>query len=106
MVANILPADPYPLTLGMGQKVKIQIIQNMVMLHIKLKGIMKCCNMVANILRADPPPTLGIGSVGQNSTFSEHDHVAYQNKKNQECSIMVANMLPTNPLPPPHRPWG
>ena len=33
--------------------------------------------MVANILPADPPPphnllTLGMGSVGQNSTFLEH----------------------------------
>ena len=37
LVANYLPADhpPYP---G-GQKVKIQLFQNMVMLHINLKGI-------------------------------------------------------------------
>ena len=43
--------------------------------------------MIANILHADPyplPMTLG---VGQNSTFSEHGHVAYQIKWNQECSI-------------------
>ena len=39
------------------------------------------------------PPTLGMGSVGQNSTFSEHGHVAYQIKENQECSNMVANNL-------------
>ena len=35
--------------------------------------------MVANILPIDTlPPTLGVGSKGQNSTFSEHDHVVYQ----------------------------
>ena len=26
------------------------------------------------------PPTLGMGSVGQNSTFSEHGHVGYEIK--------------------------
>ena len=46
---------PPPLTLGWSQKVKIHFFQNMVMLHIKLKGITKCSNMVANILPADPP---------------------------------------------------
>ena len=43
--------------------------------------------MVANFLPADPPPpppTLGMGSVGQTSTFSEHGHVAYPIKRNQE----------------------
>ena len=44
----------------------------MVMLHIKFKGITKCSNMVANNL---PPRGLG-----QNSTFSEQGHVAYQFK--------------------------
>ena len=40
------------------------------------------------------PETLGMGSVGQNSTFSEHGPVAYQIKDNQEYSNMVANILP------------
>ena len=35
--ANNLPAPPPPLTLG--QKAKIQLFQNDVMLHIQLKGI-------------------------------------------------------------------
>ena len=66
--------------------------------------------MVANILPADPSPphnlhTLGIGSVGQNSTFSEHGHVAYQ-IENNECSKMVVNILPADPHPLPHRPLG
>ena len=39
MVANILPADPSPTPYPRGQKVKIQVFQNNVMMHIKLKGI-------------------------------------------------------------------
>ena len=49
--------------------------------------------------------TLGWVSKGQNSTFSEHSHVAYQIKWNHECSIMVANTLPADPLPDPGG-WG
>ena len=81
--------------------------QDMIILHIKLKGITKCSNMVANILHADTPlpTTLGNGIKGQNLTFSEHGHVAYQIKGNHMCSNMVANILPADP-PPPHRPWG
>ena len=52
------------------------------MLHIKLKGITKCSNTAANILPADPlhPPTLGMGSIGQNLTFLVNSHVAYRIK--------------------------
>ena len=78
------------------------------MLHINLKRITKCSSMVANILPAEtyplpstpPPPTLQMGTVGQNSTFSEHSRVAYQLKENQECSNMVANIFPTESYPP------
>ena len=41
--------------------------------------------------------TLRMVSIGQNSTFSEHGHVAYQIKENQKCSNMVANILPAGP---------
>ena len=34
-----------------------------------------------------------MGSKVQNSTFSEHGHVAYQIKENHECSNMVPNNL-------------
>ena len=58
--------------------------------------------MVANIL---PPhtPALGMGSVGQNLTFSEHGNVAYEIKEShKKCSNKVANILPADlPLPPP-----
>ena len=37
-----------------------------------------------------PPSTLGLGQI---STFSEHGHVAYQIKGNDECSNMQANIL-------------
>ena len=43
MVANIFPADPPG---PWGQKVKIQLFENIVMLHIK--GNRECSNMVAN----------------------------------------------------------
>ena len=36
--------------------------------------------------------TLGLGSKGQNSTFSEYGHVAYQIKWNRECSNMQAHI--------------
>ena len=132
MVANILPADlptnPTPATLGVGsvgqnstfsehghvayQIQKNQKCSSMVANTMPkgLKGIMKCSNTVANILSADlypslqtPPPTLGMGSVGQNSTFSEHGHVGYQIKENHKCSNMVANILPTDTLTRPRR---
>ena len=54
---------------------------------------------VSKYLPADPPPpTLGMESVGQNSICSDYGHVAYQIKKNHECSDMVANIfcLPTS----------
>ena len=39
--------------------------------------------MLQHILPTDTQP-LGMGSIGQNSTFSEHGHVAYQIKWNHE----------------------
>ena len=53
-----LPGHAYtlPRPWGWGQKVKIQLFQNIVMLHIKIKENHECSNVVANILLADPPP--------------------------------------------------
>ena len=73
----------------------------------QIKGIGACNNMVANNLPVDPYPTQGVGSKGQNSTFSEYGHVAYQIKRNDTCSNMVANILPADPqLPPRYWGWG
>ena len=77
-------------TTTLGSNVKIQLFQN---------KVIKCSNMVANILPVDPYP-LGMGSKGQNSTFSEHNHGAYQIKCNHKCSNMIANILPADPAPP------
>ena len=48
-----------------------------------------------------PPSDPGVGSKGQNSTFSQHGHVAYQIKGNHECVKMVAIILPAGPHPTP-----
>ena len=45
------------------------------------------------------PPDPRVGVKRSNSTFSEHGHVAYQIKGNHDCSIIVANVLPADPLP-------
>ena len=49
--------DPW-VDLGGGVKGKIKLFQNMVLLYIKFKGMTGAatCNMVANIMPADPPP--------------------------------------------------
>ena len=44
--------------------------------------------------------TLGVGSIGKKSTFSEHGHVAYQIKENHKCSNVVEKNLPADPPPP------
>ena len=41
-----------------------------------------------------------MGSKAQNSTSSEHGHVAYQIKRNHKCSNMVGNNLPEDAPPP------
>ena len=97
MVTKILPVYPHAST--RPDPGNSQLFQ----LNIKLKGITKFNNMVANILPADtPPPTTTGGWVSkdQNSTFSEHDHVAYQIKGNHQFNNMVANILPTYPHAP------
>ena len=114
-----VPHDP----VGRGQKVKLQLFSEHDHAAYQIKLNHECSNMVANILPTDLPPPLrplgwgqnvptttnipptqGVGSKGQNSTFSEYSHVAFQIKWNDECSNMVANILPQPP--PPLRPLG
>ena len=44
-----------------------------------------------------PHPTLGMGSIGRNSTFSEHGYVAYQIRLQQHSTKIL-------PADPPHDP--
>ena len=57
--------------------------------------------MVATILSADPPPTHIhsplTGSIGQNSAFSEHGHVAYPIKWNHEMQQHGSNYFTCGP---------
>ena len=87
---------------GCGQKVKIQLFQNTVMLHITLKGITNATTwqQIFCPQTSTHPPTLGVTSKCQ--LFSEHGHVAYQIKGNHKCSNMVAKIFSrqTPPLRP------
>ena len=73
------------------------------MLHIKFKIITNAATRY-QIFCLHIPPALGMGSIGQNSTFSEHGRVAHQIKEIQECSNMVPNILPADAHPPPPDP--
>ena len=86
-----LPPRPW----GRVQKINIQLFSEYGHVAYQIKGRDACSIMVANILPAEPP-TLVVGSKGQNSTFSEHGHFAYHIKWNHECSNMVANILSTD----------
>ena len=44
-----------------------------------------------------PGWTKGVGSKSQNSSISEHGHVAYQIKRNHKCSNMGGNVLAADP---------
>ena len=72
------------------------------MLHIKLKRISNAATWKQYFARRPPPPTLGMGSIGQNSNFSEHGHVAYQIKGNHESQhgskYVARRPIPTHPL--------
>ena len=48
---------------------------------------------------AGRPPTQPSGSIVQNSTFSEHSHVADQIKKSHKWDNMVGNILAADPPP-------
>ena len=61
MVENILPLDTLPDPFGWGQKVKIQLFQNMVMLHIKLKGVTNAATCKYIFCPNTHPSSLGWG---------------------------------------------
>ena len=76
--------------LGGGAEAKMELLQNMIVVHIKLKRMAHEATW-QHIFYPYTPPS---GSKDQNSTFSEYVHVAYQIKENNECSNMVVNILP------------
>ena len=57
--------------------------------------------MVAKLLPADTSLTLLLGSKGQNETFSEHGHVAYQIKGNHKMQQHGSNTFARRHLPDP-----
>ena len=77
MVENILPADP-PHPDRQDEVNRSKFFQNMVMLHSKFKRITIAAERYTTFCLHTPLP--GSWSIGQNSTFSEQGHVAYQIK--------------------------
>ena len=102
MVANILPADPYPTTppptLGIKQLGQRSTFSEHGHVIYQITDNHKCRNMVANILPAViPDPGDWVNRLRFN--FSEYGHGAYQIKENHKYSNMVENILPAYPLP-------
>ena len=107
MVANILPEDhppptlPPPTTLGIGSTGQNSTFsEHGHVAYIKLNGITKCSNMVANIL--PPPPMPLTQSIGQKSTFSEHCHVTSRRMQQHGSKYFMC----TSPSPQDPRVWG
>ena len=97
MCASLSPTDP-----GDWVNRSNSTFSNMVMLYIRLKGITNAAAWYQVFCQhTPPPPTLRMGSMGQNSTFLEHGHVAYQIEGNHECSNIIANILPADAQPHP-----
>ena len=80
-----LGSDPLGELRGGGQKIKIQLFKNMVMLNFKLNVIKKMQHHGSKYFARRPPsPDPGVESKGQNSFFSKHGHVTYQIKGDHE----------------------
>ena len=96
MVANILPTDTPPPPRHLGRESRMQQHGSKYFApppypYSPPPQYFAC--------RPPPSPTMRMGSVGQNSTFSEHGHVAYQIKENHTCSNMAANIFPSRQCP-------
>ena len=66
MVANVVRSTP---SQPLGLKVKIQHFQNMIRLHIKLKGIADATTQGSKYFAQSPNPAPQPRGPGQNSTF-------------------------------------
>ena len=84
--------DIYNLVLITKQLKKVQLIENMVILHMELNGIAKAvtCKYFGHRFPCRGP-------CGQKSTCSEHGRVAYQIKWTHKCSSTLANILSADP---------
>ena len=98
MVPNILPAHPIPSpqTLGMGSVCQIQLLQDIVMLHIKLKGTTKYSNMIVIILPADTHLTLG----SKFNLFKTWSCGISDLRKSQNIATCYQIFCPQTPHPP------
>ena len=105
MVANILPTDTPPPPRPFGRESRMKQHGSKYFAPYPYSPPSPTLGM-GSVGQNSTSPTLGMGSVGQNSTFSEQCHVAYL-KENQTAATchMVANILPTD-TPPPPRPFG
>ena len=77
----ILPLTIIVTLYDRGQKVKIQLFQNMVMLHINLKRIKKCSSMVANILPTIPYSDLLSGLIWVQTVCKGYQQTTLVNKE-------------------------
>ena len=90
MVANILfcrrppPPPPLPMTLGIKRSQFNFFGTWSVILHIKFMRITIAATGYKIFCLHTTTPTLGMWSMGQNSTFLEHGRVAYQINWNHE----------------------
>ena len=106
MVPNILPAHPIPSpppppTLGMGSVGQIQLFQDMVMLHIKLKGTTKYSNMIVIIMPADTHLTLG----SKFNLFKTWSCGISDLRKSQNIATCYQIFCPQTPHPPDPGDW-
>ena len=85
MIADVLPLDTLPLTMGWGQKVRFHTVKSwsFELGHVayQMKGTVEFSNMQAHILSIDTPSTPEMGSNSKTFFFlSESSRVAYQIK--------------------------
>ena len=73
------PPHPPPLTSTLRIKRSKFNFSEHGLVAYQTNGKHRCSNMVATILPAELPLTIGVGSMS-NSTFSEHGHFAYRIK--------------------------
>ena len=107
MVAIVLPTDtpPHPsppLTTLRIKRSNSTFFQNMVMLHIKLKGATNPATWYQVFCAQTPTPYYPwVLSEYQSSISLELGHGAYNIKGNRKCSSVVASILPIDsPLNP------